>query len=85
MHSEEDESAERPCTEELRRKAEGAARTVHTVRVGDERERAARLSFSPLREAENSFFKRRLRRIKTDTETGSKAGSIRPPRRDRRA
>lgn len=41
--------------------------------------------FPPLREVENSFFKRRLRRIKTDTETGSKAGSIRPPRRDRRA
>ena len=85
MHGEAEESAAGAGAEDLRREAEGAAGAVRTMRVGDERERAARLSFPPLREAENSFFKRRLRRIKTDTETGSKAGSIRPPRRDRRA
>lgn len=44
--------------EDFQREAEGAARAVHAVRVGDERERAARLSFPPLREVENSFFQK---------------------------
>lgn len=49
MHSEAEESAERACTEDLRRKAEGAAGAVHAVRVGHEGERPPRLPISPLR------------------------------------
>lgn len=77
----------RDSRRELARKISGAKLKEPPEPVPDDavwamKESGGRLSFPPLREAENSFFKRRLRRIKTDTETGSKAGSIRPPRRD---
>ena len=46
MHGEAEESAAGAGAEDLRREAEGAAGAVRTMRVGDERERAARLSLS---------------------------------------
>nr|DAT94480.1 MAG TPA: hypothetical protein [Caudoviricetes sp.]DAX97603.1 MAG TPA: hypothetical protein [Caudoviricetes sp.] len=49
MRSEAEESAERTCAEDLRRKAEGAAGAVHAVRVGHEGERPPRLPVPPLR------------------------------------
>ena len=54
MHGEAEESAERTCTEDLRRKAEGATGAVQAMRMGHALERLPGLPLPPLRAAQHT-------------------------------
>ena len=54
MHGEAEESAERTCTEDLRRKAEGAAGAVQEMHMGNVGERPSCLPVPSLRAAQHT-------------------------------
>ena len=66
MHGEAEESAERTCTEDLRRKAEGAAGAVQEMHMGNVGERLSRLPVPPLRAAQ---LLGKCGKVETDVKT----------------